>query len=256
MPEQAAELLPSAGVLSDDERPDLSVLAALELPEEDGEPLENHWHYLQAALLRDVIARHWHGRADFFIGVNMFVFYSVAQAQTLEFRGPDLFVVRDVDGTRSRKHWVVWAEGRQPELVVELLSPRTRAEDLGRKKAIYERDLGVAEYVCYGPDPTTGEGELEFYVWRLAGSAYQAVAPNERGWIWSEVLGAWLGVWEGVYGQIRAPWLRLYDQEGRLVPTDAEVAEAERRRVEAAEQRLAELEAELARLRAQLSKAD
>ncbi|MCS6773112.1 MAG: Uma2 family endonuclease [Anaerolineae bacterium] len=263
MPEQAtAELVPHVTV-PDDERPDLSALAALELPEEDGEPLENQWHYLQAALLRESIAQLWHDRTDYFIGVNMFVFYSLAQARSLDFRGPDLFVVRGVDGTRARKRWVVWEEERRPELVVELLSPRTRKEDLGRKKAIYEQALGVLEYVCYGPDPTEGEVELELHAWQLTSAGYQPVTANEHGWIWSEVLGAWLGLWEGIYGQVRTRWLRLYDQQGRLIPTDAEVAqlersraEAERQRAEAAEQRIAELEAELARLRAQLGKTE
>lgn len=46
-------------------------------------------------------------------------------------------------------------------------------------------------------------------------------------------------------------WLRLFREDGSLVPTDDEVAEEERRRREAAERRIAELEAELQRLRGQ-----
>ncbi|MDW8394962.1 MAG: Uma2 family endonuclease [Anaerolineae bacterium] len=267
------ELTPQAAIITDDERPDLSALMALQLPEEDGEPLENQWHYLQAALLRECIEQHWHGRTDYFIGVNMFVFYSPTQAQTLEFRGPDLFVVRDVDGTRPRKRWVVWNEERSPDLVVELLSERTRKEDLGSKKTTYEQKLRVLEYVCYGPDPTEGAVEVELHAWQLMARGYQPKSVNERGWVWSEVLEAWLGTWDGEYSRVRARWLRLYDREGQLVPNKDEVAEIarqraeaerqraeaaeherdiERRRAEAAEQCAAELEAELARLRAQL----
>jgi hypothetical protein len=43
--------------------------------------------------------------------------------------------------------------------------------------------------------------------------------------------------------------LRFYREDGSLVPTNAELAEAERQRAEQAERRLAELEAELKRLR-------
>jgi hypothetical protein len=47
----------------------------------------------------------------------------------------------------------------------------------------------------------------------------------------------------------RYRWLRFYREDGSLVPTNAELAEAERQRAEQAERRLAELEAELKRLR-------
>jgi len=84
--------------------------------------------------------------------------------------------------------------------------------------------------------------------------------PGERGWLWSEVLGVWLGVSDLPYQGWRYRWLRYYDAEGRLVPTGEEAerarAEAERQRAEQerllreqAERRLAELEAELKRLR-------
>jgi transposase-like protein len=57
----------------------------------------------------------------------------------------------------------------------------------------------------------------------------------------------------------RYRWLRFYREDGSLVPTREEIAEAERQRAEAerqraeqAERRLAELEAELRRLRGEL----
>jgi hypothetical protein len=58
-------------------------------------------------------------------------------------------------------------------------------------------------------------------------------------------LEAWLGVWEGEYQRRRMAWLRLYDREGRLVPTPAEAAqqqaEEERLRAERAEAELERL---------------
>ncbi|MDM7460501.1 MAG: hypothetical protein P3X24_002465, partial [bacterium] len=89
----------------------------------------------------------------------------------------------------------------------------------------------------FGYDPFTGE--LRGYRW--LGRRYRRIAPSGRGWVWSEVLGAWLGVWEGVWHGRRYRWLRLYDREGRLVPTPAEceraVAEQERQRAEQERQR-------------------
>ena len=85
---------------------------------------------------------------------------------------------------------------------------------------------------------------------------YEPIAPNEKGWLWSEVLGAYIGTWQGkLYGREQT-WLRLYDAEGNLVLLSEEreaiaraQAEQARQRAEAAERRVAELEAELKRLR-------
>ncbi|MCS7324312.1 MAG: Uma2 family endonuclease [Anaerolineae bacterium] len=231
---------------------ELRALASLKLLDEDGVPLENAWHRLQINLFEDSLRQFWRGRTDFYIAGNMFLYYNLEQAQTHYYRGPDLFVVKDVDGTRPRPYWAVWLEGgRAPNLIVELLSESTRREDLGTKKELYERVLRVPEYVCYGPDPTQSTA-LEFYLWRLDGERYREVSANEQGWKWSEVLGAWLGVWEGEYNGMRTRWLRLYDRDGQLVLNTAELlererqrAEAERQRAEAAEQRAAQLAARL-----------
>jgi hypothetical protein len=94
----------------------------------------------------------------------------------------------------------------------------------------------------------------------LVGERYEPIAPNEQGWLWSETLGAWVGVWKGKYGNRTDNWLRLYDADGNLVPTSAEIAEqqrqraeAERQRAEAEHQRAERAEARLQRLRARLA---
>ncbi len=258
--------------------PDLAALENLALPCDDDTPMENTWHRLQINLLDDVIHQHWRGRTDFYVGGNMFVYYSLEQVKTKDYKGPDLFVVKDVDGSYPRPCWVAWQEGgRLPDFIVELLSESTMDEDLGRKKQLYERVFRTLEYVCYGPDPTQGT-EPMLRAWKLVNGRYEEVLPDARGWIWSTQLEAWLGIWEGSYAGVRTRWLRLFDAQGQLVPTAAEAehqrAEAERQRAEAAEQRaalereraeaakrraeeaerkLAELQAELARLRAQRS---
>jgi hypothetical protein len=105
---------------------------------------------------------------------------------------------------------------------------------------LYSKVFRTREYYWYDE----GAGELVGY--RLQGDEYVPIAPNERGWLWSEVLGVWLGVSDAPFLGWRYRWLRYYDAAGRLVPTEAE---QERQRAEQAERRLAELEAELKRLR-------
>lgn len=249
--------------------PELTVLT-LDLPDSDGEPMENEREYFQIVLLYEALEQYWHDRQDFYMGGNMFVYYSPEQAHEIlaeeadparprqAFRGPDLFIVLDVDGSFRRQKWVVWDErGRYTDVIFEFLSPSTRRIDQTAKKTLYEQTFKTREYYWYDPfDPR------EFQGWRLdSDNRYQAVTPDARGWIWSPALQLWIGRWEGMYRRDQATWLRFYDPEDRLVLTSGEIAEialqqAEmtKQRAETAEQRAAAAEAELARLRAELAR--
>ncbi|MDL1896544.1 hypothetical protein FBQ82_09740 [Anaerolineae bacterium CFX7] len=223
------------------------------LPVEDGEPLETNWHRIQINLLVDLTNQLWYDRTDFFAGGNMFIYYSARQALSRDYRGPDFFVVKDVEPKNERQVWKTWEEdGRLPDLIVELLSPSTAETDLTTKWRLYERTFRTPEYFAYDPDPKELRG------WHLRERQYQEIIPDERGWFWSDELGVWLGLWEGEYERVQATWLRYYDQKGALLPTGEE---AERKRAaqealarESAEARARELEAEVARLRAEIAR--
>lgn len=232
-------------------------LPTLELPTEDGIPMDTPWHRAEIDLLIESIRYHWRDRTDFYTGGNMFVYFSLEQAQAVvrevnaeleqgvvlppskrTYRGPDFFIVKDVDGTRERDAWVVWAEGgHYPDLIIELLSPSTATVDKTVKKKLYERTFHTAEYYWYDP------ADQELVGWHLRGEQYERLTSSAEGRLWSEVLQMWLGTWEGAFQETRAVWLRFFDAEGQLVLT----------RAEAAEQRAEALEAELARVRARLA---
>src|SRR4051794_33277322 len=57
------------------------------LPDSDGEPLETPWHAAATALLKEVLYWHWRNRDDFFVGGNMFVYYSLDRLLKPQFRG-------------------------------------------------------------------------------------------------------------------------------------------------------------------------
>src|SRR3990172_1139492 len=106
-------------------------LSKLEIITEDGIPLESNWHRLQMNLLIDLVFFIWRDRDDYFVGGNMFIYYNLQQVKTLDYRGPDVFVVKNVDGMVKRDCWVVWEEkGRYPDVIVELSSPTTIKTDL------------------------------------------------------------------------------------------------------------------------------
>ncbi len=196
-------------------------LPAMDLPAEDGEPLECPWHRAQINLLIELAHRHWRGRTDYFAGGNMFIYYSARQVRERDYKGPAFFVVRPTDGQRPRKSWIVWEEdGQYPNLIIELLSPTTAAADLGAKKTLYEKTFKTPEYFCFDPDTGKLQG------WRLGEAGYVPMAPDTAGGLGSNELGLSLRTWSGSYQNSSAVWLRFFDSAGNLVPTAEERASA------------------------------
>ena len=128
-------------------------LEELYLPAEDGIPMETNWHRLAMNLLIESIHAHWRDRNDYFAGGNMFVYFSMDQVRRKHYRGPDVFVVLNVDGTRDRDSWIVWQEdGRYPDVIIELASPSTIRTDLGMKKTLYEQTFRRESYELFYHD--------------------------------------------------------------------------------------------------------
>ncbi|MBI3361621.1 MAG: Uma2 family endonuclease [Chloroflexi bacterium] len=228
------------------QRYEIPDLPPTDLPYDDGEPMESNWHRIQIGLLVESIHQRWPGRTDFFAGGNMFIYYSMKQVRDRNYKGPDFFVVKGVDGTRNRHSWIAWEEdARLPDVIVELLSPSTAYQDLGAKKDLYERIFKTPDYFCCDADVASLQG------WRLSDVRYAPLSANEHGRLWSEELQAWLGPWTGEYQGTIATWLRLFLPDGTLVATQAE---AERERAEAERERAESAEAELVRLRAELER--
>ncbi len=189
---------------------------------DDGETLETNRHRLGMNTLIRSLQEAWRDRNDFFTGGNMFVYYSTEQLRNRDFRGSDFFAVLDIDGSYPRQGWVVWLEGgRYPNVIVEMISSSTAAVDTGIKKDIYEKVFRTPDYFVFNPfNPNSLQG------WHLDGSQkYQSLVVNNRGWLWCETLGFWLGTWEGTIDRETAVWLRFYDRSGNLVLLPEEAAQ-------------------------------
>ncbi len=208
--------------------------------------MESDRHVLQMQMLREPLELFWEGR-NFFAGGNMFVYFSLAQVKNQDFRGPDFFVVLDA-ARRERKSWVVWEEGRGPDLVIEFLSESTAETDKGEKKLIYQDQLKVPEYFWY--DPFSGE----WAGFALREGFYEPIEPDNRGRLISRKLGLALRQWEGTFTKLDARWLRWETLDGTLLPTGEEMAAAMQQEVQDAQQRIGELETELARYRERFGK--
>lgn len=217
---------------------------------DDGKPLESNRHRIAMNTLIEAVHQAYQGRNDYFPGGNMFVYYSSKQVQNRDFRGPDFFVTLNVDGEKERQGWVVWEEeGRYPDVIVELMSPSTARQDVNEKKEIYQNIFRTRDYFVYDPFK-----ENSLQGWHLDQKlTYEAIAPNERGWLWCESLQLWLGRWQGTIMKETATWLRFYDADENIVLLQQELAEQEKQRAEAEKQRANQAESALRELQNRLA---
>ena len=78
-----------------------------ELIETDGVPLDSDWHGLNMNLLRAVVDYHLRDRKDYYVGCNMFIYFSAEEARSRDFRGPDFFLVWGRPREPLRPYWAV-----------------------------------------------------------------------------------------------------------------------------------------------------
>ena len=202
-----------------------------DLPYDDDEVMETTRHRLQMELLIETLEPHLQQRpGGGYVGGNMFVYFSPTQVRHQDYKGPDFFAVLDVPA-RERKSWVVWEEGKGPDVVIELLSPSTTETDKTHKKRVYETQLRVAEYYWFDPfDPEDCAGFL------LQGNHYTPLQADAEGNFHSRVLGLRLTRWSGRYHDTEAVWLRWADADGNILPTGREQADAAEEQARAAEE--------------------
>jgi Uma2 family endonuclease len=229
------------------EEPEFFPAPPTNLPCDDGEPLETPRHRAAMNLLIESLDDYWSDRSDYFVGGNMFLYYSADQVRNKDFRGPDFFAVLGADRFTLRKYWAIWDEaGKYPDVIIELMSDSTAAIDTGDKKHLYERTFKTSDYFVYDPyAPQSLQG------WHLdQNQKYQPLQPNPQGRLWCQALDLWVGTWDGTINREFAPWLRFYDVAGNLILLDKETAQQQ---AEVAQQQaeVAQQEAEQERQRAE-----
>ena len=193
----------------------------------DEPPLETELHLRQIMLLLQSLEYLWKERNDFYAIGNLTIYYSSRQKRSEKFRGPDFFVVLGTE-KKARKSWVVWEEnGQYPDVIVEILSPTTAKNDRGVKKEIYQNTFRTSDYFWFDPY------SLEFAGFHLVDRQYEPLDPNAAGHLWSQQLGLYLGVREGL--------LRFFTAEGELVLRLEEVIQQEAQKSQRLADKLREL---------------
>ncbi|UBF30321.1 Uma2 family endonuclease (plasmid) [Kovacikia minuta CCNUW1] len=244
--------------------PRLTLPTMYDLPSEDPEEpgLPDEFHDLQPQLLSRTLRLTDYAADQIFTGSDLNLYYDVWHP--LWHKRPDWFLVLNVprlyEGTELRSSYVVWQEGVNPFVVVELLSPGTEKEDLGEQVELAtnpDQPVSVeAETVqpengtAIAPESANGQSGKEtpprkwkvyervlrvpYYVvfsrytnklrfFQLVGGHYQEqpLDPSDPR-IWIPELKLGLGLWQGTFEGISRFWLRWYDSQGTWMLTDAE----------------------------------
>jgi Uma2 family endonuclease len=208
----------------------------VEYPTSDGKPMgETDLHRNDMFDVITTLEDHFAADPNVYVTGNLLLFYE--RGNRRRHVSPDVFVVRDVPKLPPRKYYLLWEEGKAPDVVIEITSKTTRREDQRKKLGLYRDVLKVPEY--FQCDPTEDYLKPPLQGHRLVAGQYVPIAPI-AGRLPSAVLGLHL--------ERRGTELRLYDPAiGRCLLTRAEqVAEAtaDRQRLEAENDRLRrELEA-------------
>ena len=242
-----------------------------DLPSEDPEEpgLPDEFHDLQPQLLSLTFRPPNYRASQIFSGTDMNLYYDVRHP--MWHKRPDWFgvvgVPRLYDEIDLRMSYVVWQEGVNPFVIVELLSPGTEKEDLGdnvneeklthesgngagngqfvqnqidrkppRKWDVYEQVLRIPYYVVFSRYTN------RLRVFELEGGHYLELELSDSR-VWMSDLNLGLGLWQGEFLGIDRLWLRWYDIDGNWILTPEE---QERQRAEQAE---AQLESLIQRLR-------
>jgi Uma2 family endonuclease len=200
-----------------------------QLPDSDGAFVENIQEHPQSVLLTDSVLpmlqrRHPDGR--FAIGQDAGIYWRITDPPLRGAVAPDWYYVPDVPPTlhgRVRRSYVLWQEFVAPLILMEFVSgdgseERDRTPWEG-KFWIYERVVRPGYYAIYEVDP----GRIEMY--QMIGGTFSAVAANSQGRYPIPELGLALGLWQGSFLGMELPWMRWWDEQGRLLPTGHERAE-------------------------------
>ena len=117
-------------------------------PSSDGKPMAENDAQRDAIMYGiAALTRHFKGRRDVYVSGDLLIYYEEGNPRVSV--APDIFVVFGVE-KRRRLNYKLWEEGQAPAFVLEVASPSTWREDVGRKRSVYAR-LGVREYWQYDP---------------------------------------------------------------------------------------------------------
>jgi Uma2 family endonuclease len=201
---------------------------------EDHQPVDSIFLEKSYRLLACPLYASWSGPGEgrpFLVMVNVGWFYQRKTPAVV----PDCLLSLDVTlppdlHVKQGHSYYQWDMGKQPDVVIEIVSDRTGGEE-SYKKGLYAR-LGVPYYAVFDPKGHLSAEPLRTY--ELVGGNYRLTDPGP----WAKV-GLGLRLWQGTFEGWDDVWLRWCDENGEIILTG--------------EERVRILQAELRQLRGEMS---
>jgi Uma2 family endonuclease len=221
--------------------PDPSLLVT-----EDGAPVDNRFTEMQQRLLVEPLYGSWKpsdGR-PFRAYCNVGLFHAYKEPPVC----PDAMLVLGVAPSDAiteveQRSYFIWFIGKPPDVVIECVSDTRGGEDT--TKLAHYASIGVPYVVVFDPNHVLKNGVLRAFA--LDEGSYRAIDPSKLSRV-----GLGFKLWDGLYENEKATWLRWVDADGRLIATTKERADTETEKHHATKQLLRDAEAKNAELLARL----
>jgi Uma2 family endonuclease len=126
--------------------PRRSAPAEIDYPDSDGKPFgETPRHVKVTYDTYATLAEYFTADPKVFVAPDMFVYY--VEGNPRKHVSPNVFLVRGVPSqwNPERRIYLVWAEKKGPDFVLEVTSKSTRLEDTVGKMGVYQDVLKVRE---------------------------------------------------------------------------------------------------------------
>ena len=210
----------------------------VDYPTSDGKPMaETQLHLNQMVDTIQTLDDHYAESPHVHIAGNLLLYYE--EGNPRKHISPDVQVTFGIPKLPLRDYFLVWKEGKSPDVAIEITSKTTRRSDQGKKLEVYRDVLKVREYFLF--DPTEDYLHPPLQGFHLVGGKYARIKPV-AGRLPSKMLGLHL--------ERDGGHLRFFDPAtGEWLLTPRERMELERERAEAAEGAQRRLADEVARLR-------
>ncbi len=208
-----------------------------QLPDKDDTFVQNFQEHPQSIILTDSILsklQELHADGQFAIGQDSGIYWRWPIAEPTEplYKGakaPDWFYVPNVPpmlDEQFRRSYVLWQEHVPPLIALEFVSgdgseERDKTPNKG-KFWVYEQGIKIPYYAIYESNPA----RIEMY--HLVKGKYELMKPNAQGHYEIPEMEVELGIWSGQYGNMTASWMRWWDKDGTLLPTNEEAKKQER----------------------------
>jgi len=197
----------------------------LDLPDTDGLPVHNSAEPTQTRLLTESlrpVLQHLHPDGKYFIGQDTGIYYRLTDPPLKGCKSPDWCYIPGVDPVPPdypyRRSYVMWHETVAPLVLIEYVSDDSRSEwDQTPKEGkfwVYETVFRAQYYAIH--DHATGKLE----VFQRINNRFELMKPNERGRYPIDTFGVELGVHREHIDGFELDWLRWFDKNGTMLPSD------------------------------------